>query len=212
MFRNFTTCLVVSALSSALFAQDDYQPKVAGASAEAAQAMSTFVLPEGMKVSLLAAEPNVANPVAFHITGDGRVFMCETFRQEVGVEDNRSHMNWLDNDLQLQTVEERLAMFRRYLGHDVHNYAKEHDRIRVLRDSNGDGTLDEAPSLQPDSTTFLMAPERVCSNIVEKSTTRASQNSGACRTLMATGRRISLMTSTMDMEFGLPSVVMTSTD
>ena len=144
MFRNFTTCLVVSALSSALFAQDDYQPKVAGASAEGAQAMSTFVLPEGMKVSLLAAEPNVANPVAFHITGDGRVFMCETFRQEVGVEDNRSHMNWLDNDLQLQTVEERLAMFRRYLGHDVHNYAKEHDRIRVLRDSNGDGTLDEA--------------------------------------------------------------------
>ena len=125
-------------------AQDDYHPQVAPASAEAAQAMSTFVIPEGMKVSLLAAEPNVANPVAFHITGDGRVFMCETFRQEVGVEDNRSHMNWLDNDLRLESVEERLAMFRRYLGHDVHNYKKEHDRIRVLRDSNGDGTLDEA--------------------------------------------------------------------
>ena len=121
---------------------DDYSPKIAEASKGAELAVQGFVLPDGMTASLLAAEPLLANPVAFHVANDGRVFVCETFRQEVGVEDNRNHMNWLNNDLRLESVEERLAMFRKYLGVDVAKYAKEHDRIRVLRDTDGDGRFD----------------------------------------------------------------------
>ncbi|APZ92040.1 PVC-type heme-binding CxxCH protein [Fuerstiella marisgermanici] len=123
---------------------DEYQPKVAEASKDAELALEGFVLPDGIQGRLLAAEPNIANPVAFYVANDGRVFVCETFRQEIGVEDNRNHMDWLHNDLRLETVEERLAMFKKYLGHEVEKYATEHDRIRLLEDTNGDGTLDSS--------------------------------------------------------------------
>ncbi len=141
MFRSlFALCAV---LTSLVADADDYKPNIATASNDAKLALQGFVLPDGMTGSLLASEPALANPVAFHITADGRVLVCETFRQEVGVEDNRSHMNWLNNDLRLETVEERLAMFKKYLGDDVANYASQHDRIRVLKDTNGDGVLDD---------------------------------------------------------------------
>ena len=146
MFRSppLPVCLlaVLSALTSAVVA-DDYKPNIAAASNDAKLALQGFVIPEGMTGSLLASEPALANPVAFYVASDGRVYVCETFRQEVGVEDNRSHMDWLNNDLQLETVEERLAMFKRYLGDDVAKYATQHDRIRVLRDTNNDGTFDD---------------------------------------------------------------------
>ncbi len=139
-FRSVAFLMVVACATAR--AQDDYQPNIAGASKDAELALNGFVLPEGVKGSLLAAEPMVANPVSFTITNDGRVIVCETFRQELGVEDNRSHMNWLENDLQLESVEERAAMFRRYMGDGVQKWAKEHDRLRMLQDTNGDGTYD----------------------------------------------------------------------
>lgn len=123
-------------------AQEPYWPSIAEASKDAELALKGFVLPEKMNGTLWAAEPMLANPVAFTVTNDGRVIVCETFRQEVGVEDNRGHANWLENDLQLESVEERAAMFKKYMGDDLQKWAKEHDRLRMLQDTNGDGTLD----------------------------------------------------------------------
>lgn len=143
MFRCFSLIFLLCLPPAASAADDAYEPKIAAASGDAELALQGFVLPKGITASLLAAEPSLANPVAFHVAADGRVFVCETFRQEVGVEDNRSHMNWLENDLRLESVEERLAMFRRYLGSDIVKYGTQHDRIRVLQDTNGDGTLDD---------------------------------------------------------------------
>ena len=125
-----------------VWSQDEYTPKIADASKDAELALKGFRLPENVQGLLLAAEPMLANPVCFTITNDGRIIVCETFRQESGVEDNRSHMNWLENDLQLESVEERAAMFRRYMGEDVQKWAQEHDRLRMLKDTDGDGTLD----------------------------------------------------------------------
>ena len=144
MFRHPNTLLITSffVVCSSAFAQDDYQPKIAEASRDAELALQGFRLPEGMSGQLMAAEPLLANPVAFYVANDGSLYVCETFRQEVGVEDNRSHMNWLDNDLQLQSVEERLAMFRRYMGDDLPKWGAEQDRIRLLRDTDGDGKFD----------------------------------------------------------------------
>lgn len=133
---------IVCVLSSHVAIADEYRPNVASASREAQLAVHGFVLPDGMSGSLVAAEPMLANPVAFHVAHDGKIYVCETFRQQVGVEDNRSHMNWLENDLRLESVEERLAMFRRYLGKDVEAYGREHDRIRLLQDTDGDGVID----------------------------------------------------------------------
>lgn len=107
-----------------------YVPKIAPASNEGKRALEGFKLPDGMVGSLFAAEPMMANPVAFAIDEKGRVYVAETFRQQHGVEDNRYHMNWLHDDLALQTVEQRVEMFRKHLGEKVYEYTAHHDRIR----------------------------------------------------------------------------------
>lgn len=123
---------------------DTYEPTIAGASNEGVLAIPRFRVPTGMEVSLAAAEPLFANPVAFHVDSTGRVFVCETFRQQKGVEDNRFHMGWLNDDLAAQTVEDRVRMFRKHLSDKADDYTKEHDRIRLLVDSDDDGTFDQS--------------------------------------------------------------------
>jgi hypothetical protein len=80
-------------------ATDRFEPKIAPASNEAKQAMAQVRLPRGLTIELFAAEPLLANPVAFCFDEKGRCFVAETFRIQHGVSDNRDHMSWLDDDL-----------------------------------------------------------------------------------------------------------------
>lgn len=121
-----------------------YQPPIAAASKEGEQSIQGFKIPEFLKPSLVAAEPDLANPVAFCIDAQGRFYIAETFRQKKGVEDNRSHMSWLHDDLAAQSVADRVAYFKKHLGDKVNEYAKEQDRIRLLEDVDGDGVVDRA--------------------------------------------------------------------
>src|SRR5688500_11418080 len=68
---------------------------VAAASNEGELAIKRFRVPKGMKVELFAAEPMLANPVAFCIDHQGRFYVAETYRLHAGVTDIRGHMNWL---------------------------------------------------------------------------------------------------------------------
>ena len=122
--------------------QGDYNPPVSEGSNEGERAMGAFRVPEGMEAELIASEPLLANPVAFCFDEKGRVYIAETFRQKKGVEDNRSHMDWLLDDLAAESVADRVAYFKKHLGEKVADYAKEHDRIRVLEDVDGDGKMD----------------------------------------------------------------------
>lgn len=119
-------------------------PEVAEASDEGEQAIAGFKRPAGSDVTLFAAEPKVANPVAFYVDDAGKVWVCETFRQKKGVEDNRSHAEWLNEDLAAQTLEDRKAYIRKHLGDKVSDYTKHDDRIRLLTDEDGDGKADKA--------------------------------------------------------------------
>ncbi|MEQ8791034.1 MAG: HEAT repeat domain-containing protein [Pirellulaceae bacterium] len=118
------------------------EPVVSPASDEAASAAEAFQKPEAWQVQLFAAEPHVANPVAFGIDAQGRVYVCESFRQGKGIEDNRKHNVWLDDDLAAQTVEDRLAYIKKHLGENAIDYTKNDDRIRLLTDTDGDGRAD----------------------------------------------------------------------
>jgi quinoprotein glucose dehydrogenase len=125
--------------------QDGYQPSIKPASDQAEGAMAKFRVPEGFELSLWAAEPDLANPVAFYIDGLGRIFVAETFRQEVdGVPDNRSHRYWLEDDLRLQTVEERGQMYLKHHPEYATEWTDQHDRIRRLVDLDGDGRADQS--------------------------------------------------------------------
>lgn len=124
--------------------EDASSKKIHAASDEGQKAIPRFRVPDGLKVELVAAEPLLANPVAFCIDHRGRFLVAETFRLHHGVTDNRSHMNWLDDELACRTVADRLAMYKKYLGKEFADYGKEEDRVRLVEDTNGDGKADKA--------------------------------------------------------------------
>jgi len=118
-------------------------PKIAAASEDGEKNLKRFRLPPGWKGQLFAAEPDVAQGVAFDVADDGRVFVAQTFRAWRGVPDIRGIMDWLDEDLACKSVEDRLAMMRRHLGEKgMKDYYRNTERIQYLRDTNGDGRAD----------------------------------------------------------------------
>ena len=145
---SFLACVASSSLPSRVQAQHDvgisgYSPEIQAASNEGEQAISRFRIPEGMKLSLYAAEPQLAHPVAFSFDPKGRLYVVETFRHSAGVTDTRGHMNWLDDDLACRTVEDRVAMYRKYFSsEEFAAFSKEQDRIRLIEDRDGDGRAD----------------------------------------------------------------------
>jgi putative membrane-bound dehydrogenase-like protein len=87
----------------------------------------------------------VEDPVAFAIDERGTLFVAESFRQEAGIEDNRSSAFWLNDDLQLQSVEDRLRMYEKWSAKRAGGmayYRREEDRVVRLVDTDGDGFPD----------------------------------------------------------------------
>ncbi len=147
--RRFVIAILVASLSPAVAADlqqsAPLEPEVAEASNEAAQAMAAIRLPEGWKIELFAAEPDVANIVAFDIDNRGRIFVCETFRQNRGVTDNRAHdQTWVLADLAAETVQDRIDYHKKLLGDAAVTYSQHDDRIRRIEDSDGDGKADRS--------------------------------------------------------------------
>ena len=81
--------LAIALFAASLFAQlaqaeeapagdSGYVPLVSPASEEGDQAIQRFEVPEGARVSLFAAEPMLANPVAFCTDDQGRFYVAET--------------------------------------------------------------------------------------------------------------------------------------
>ncbi|HEX5106630.1 MAG TPA: PVC-type heme-binding CxxCH protein [Pirellulaceae bacterium] len=119
------------------------EPQITAASDEGQQALAGFKIPAGLKGEIWAAEPMLANPVAFCLDSRGRIYVCETFRQSRGIEDNRGHDHWLDDDLAAMTIEDRLAYIQKHLGDKANDYTKHDDRVRLLEDTDGDGKADK---------------------------------------------------------------------
>ncbi|HKQ40386.1 MAG TPA: glucose dehydrogenase, partial [Verrucomicrobiae bacterium] len=140
----FACLLLLAVTATAADNPKNYNPYVAPTSDEAQHAIKRFRVPKGFKVDLFAAEPLLANPVAFHIDEQGRFFVVETFRLHNGVTDIRGHMNWLNDDLASKSVDDRIAMMRKYEGARISNYTRDSDRLRLVVDSDGDGRADKA--------------------------------------------------------------------
>lgn len=121
-----------------------YEPQLAPESQEAERAAKSIRVAQDLKVDVFAAEPKLANPVAFGFDEAGRVYVVETFRLHKGVTDTREHMYWLDDDIACRTVEDRIALYRKHLGAKFAEYETEHDRLRLLEDTNGDGRADRS--------------------------------------------------------------------
>ena len=124
------------------------EPIIAEASSEAQESLGVIKIPDGWEINIFAAEPDVANIVTFDVDRRGRIFVCESFRQNRGVTDNRAHdEKWLLADLAAKTVQDRIDYHKRLLGEAAITYSQQDDRIRRLTDSNGDGVSDESQLL-----------------------------------------------------------------
>ena len=110
-------------------------------------AFENMIVPEGFSKQLIAVEPDIMDPVAFCFDDDGNILVAESFRQEKGVEDNRSSPFWLTWDLALQTVPDRLEMYKYFADQretGMEYYSEYEDRIRKLIDVDGDGVFETA--------------------------------------------------------------------
>lgn len=136
-------------LAPALFlaaaqSETPYNPAIDKASDQGEKAIARFKVPQGFQMSLWAAEPHLANPVAFCFDEKGRCYVAETFRLHAGVTDIRNHMNWLDDDLACRTVADRVAMMTKFEGKKVKDYGVHHDRVRLIEDTKGSGQADKS--------------------------------------------------------------------
>ncbi len=109
-------------------------------------------VPDGCRKRIVATEPLVRDPVSFTISDRGELLVCESARQEQGVEDNRSSSWWLMDDLKLQTLEDRLAMYEKWAGKrdgGMAYYSRWDDRLSRLVDSDGDGVFESRTEFGP---------------------------------------------------------------
>lgn len=120
------------------------EPQVNEASDEGEQAIGRMQVPAPLKIELWAAEPMLANPVAFTLDEQGRVFVAETYRYRSSVLDIRDFIGpMLEPDLALRTVDERMTMIDRLFGPEGRaQLSIESERIRLLEDRDGDGKAD----------------------------------------------------------------------
>ena len=143
----FFMCFVL--LSSRGYGQEThlptpFEPDIAAASDEGEQAIAAFSAAEGFGFELVAAEPLMANPVAFYFDYEGSIYVAETYRHHHGVGDMRGHRDWLVDDLASRTVEDRLVAMKKNLGTEFPAWSEAQDRVRKLWDSDGDGVVDKA--------------------------------------------------------------------
>jgi quinoprotein glucose dehydrogenase len=117
-------------------------PDIAPASSEAENQIKRFKLPAGVHVDLWAAEPMLANPVAFAFDEQGRMFVSETHRYRSSVLDIRHYMFMLEDDMANRTVDDRVRTIHKYFGNQAKDLAKETEIVRLLEDRNGDGKAD----------------------------------------------------------------------
>ncbi|MBL9167200.1 MAG: HEAT repeat domain-containing protein [Verrucomicrobiales bacterium] len=114
------------------------------ASREGEMAIKKFRVAPGLQTELWAAEPLVANIVAFNFDDQGNCYVVETFRHSAGVTDIRGHMGWLDEELASRSVDDRIAIIKKHEAGRLDWYTKYSDRVRKVWDSKGQGYADQA--------------------------------------------------------------------
>jgi quinoprotein glucose dehydrogenase len=146
-FQKFATCFLVLALGTItgpLAGRAEEEVNGEPISPAAQLSAASFRVEPGYKVTPVASEPLFANPVAFCFDPQGRIFVAETHRVHHGTEDNRNHMDWLDDDLAAQTVAQRRAYVERRMADRLNHYTEASELVRLLEDRDGDGVYDHS--------------------------------------------------------------------
>jgi len=120
-------------------------PELADGSVAGLTVKSAFAIPANLSIELFAAEPQLMNPVAISVDATGRVFVAEEYRFNRGTEENRTRSFFLEDDLQLDSLEGRLASTKKFLEQfegGIDWFTRYTDQVRVIQDRDGDGRAD----------------------------------------------------------------------
>lgn len=145
MNRHTTLFITLLGLAQFAAAEDFTKKPLPDGTKAALQAIPTFRTSAGFQVNLFAAEPQLASPVAFCLDERNRVFVAEEYRFNLGTEENRTRPFLLDDDLQINTVDERLKMFEKFADRfegGMDWFTRVSDQVRLLEDRDGDGRAD----------------------------------------------------------------------
>lgn len=99
------------------------------------------------QISPWAAPGLLRNPVSFTMDWRGNVYIAESDRAGEAVTDTRNlqHLNGVEEDLLLRTVEDRRALIQRWIDQGAFPadyFTRTEDRVRLVRDADGDGVAD----------------------------------------------------------------------
>jgi quinoprotein glucose dehydrogenase len=139
----------------------DRDPEGVSLGDTAESALKKFSVAPGLRVDLWAAEPLLANPVAFAFDDKGRAFVVETYRRRTSVPDIRKHTDWLLDSLSMRKVSDRVDFLLKTLDpklklkpsktledvnadgqFDWRDWATESERVKLIEDADGDGKAD----------------------------------------------------------------------
>ncbi len=119
--------------------------EIAPASDEGELALKRMKLPPGLVAKLWAAEPMLANPVAFNFDERGRMFVAETYRYRTSVLDIRDYMWMLEDELTHRNQADWTATLQRRFGEaGLQELSIESERVRLLEDTDHDGRADRS--------------------------------------------------------------------
>lgn len=143
-------CAAMLCLSVVVYATPPILPD---GSADAEKRIATFKVPQGIRIQLFAAEPHLASPVAIGLDERNRVFVAEEYRFNLGTEENRTRPFLLEDDLQLQTLDDRLKLYEKFADRfegGMEWFRKVADQVRLVEDTDGDGRADRSTIFAPD--------------------------------------------------------------
>ncbi len=133
---SFAALAVAGLPAQCLFAEPSPKPPARKEPPSAEQVAKAAVVAQGLQIDVWAAEPLLANPVAFAFDNQGRAWVAETNRRKSSYLDIRSFPDWVPQSLALRSVEERTAFLKKSLPEGAATWPKS------MRDLNGDGKVD----------------------------------------------------------------------
>jgi quinoprotein glucose dehydrogenase len=98
----------------------------------------------GLRAALFAAEPDVVNPIGIALDGKGRVYLAETRRYNTAALYVLQHGHTYFDDLACRSVDDRVALARKWFGSELDRFEKASEVVRRLEDADGDGRADRS--------------------------------------------------------------------
>lgn len=110
----------------------------------ARRSFSQARIPAGFTADLWAAEPLLANPVAFSFDGQGRMYVAETHRYRTSVLDIRHYMFMLEDDMASRNQDDWIKSIKKNFPDDWQKLGVESEVVRMVEDTDGDGKADRS--------------------------------------------------------------------